>query len=129
VVLVLTQDRVELTHFKKQFKKISAMLDGIPVITVVNKYDGLLGTKTDVAAAVGVTSRRAVRRWQTLRYNHYIPYCENLGKGAFLSSCLHSRRAEVLDVSTDVSAILRQVTAVRAGIRKIHSHVRVEEGD
>jgi hypothetical protein len=62
--------------------------------------------------------------------NHYVQYCENKGKLEYLLTCVHSRRTpEILDVSTDVCGVLRQVTAVRTGIRKIHNRVRMEEED
>lgn len=120
VVLVLTQATTELKRYnevKKVFMR--PLIDKkIPCITVINKYDALYGKKEEIAAAVGVTDKKKVRKWQILAYNRYIPYCENKGDLNLLMERMKIRQAEVVGVDTDVKNICKQIANIEYGKKR-----------
>lgn len=125
-ILVLTQAKTELNRFKEKKGEFNQITKEIPVMVVLNKYDVLYGHPKDIAAYIGVTNHRAIQRWKTIRYNKYIPYCENKGNmNAFLKN-IAKRDADVLGVSTDVTNIVKELMTIRAGQRKILSKTRVK---
>lgn len=120
VILVLTQATTELRRFnevKKSFMR--PLIDHkIPCITVINKYDMLYGKKEEIAAAIGITDKNKVRKWQTVTYNKYIPYCENKGNLNLLMERMKLRQAEVVGVDTDVKNICKQITSIEYGRKR-----------
>lgn len=128
IVLVLTQATTELNRFKEIQRKISkiAKENQIPIIVVLNKYDSLYGDVKTTAAKLGITNRTVIKKWKTVRYNKYIPYCENTGNMNLLNDRMKERQAEVLDISTDISNVVKEISLVRAGQRKIHNRTQVK---
>ena len=128
MVLVLTQATTELNRFKEvqsYFSKVAKKRQ-IPVIVVLNKYDPLYGDTKTIAAKLGITNYRAIRKWKTVRYNRYVPYCENKGNLNLLNERMHNRQPEVLDISTDIANVVKEIGTIRAGQRKIRSKVQIK---
>ena len=117
VIVVVTQDAMELEEFRKSREKILKALDGLPQLVVINKYCEVIGSLKDTAAMMGIKSPK---NWSTVRYNPWVGFGTNNGRLCEIYRNISLSDYRVIDVGSDIRAVANLVLNVKAANRKLN---------
>ena len=109
LIFVLSQSLTELRRFSNQKSKILKQTASIPNLVVVNKYCDLIGTVKDVANTIGI---KRPSKWYQIKFNQWIPYCENKGKLKYLAEQIQKRNTDVIELDSDIKHLASGVQGI-----------------
>jgi cellulose biosynthesis protein BcsQ len=121
LIFVLSQSLTELRRFTAQKAKIMRQTGNIPNLVVVNKYSDIIGTLKDTANILGI---KRPNQWYKIRYNQWIPYCENKGKLKYLAEQIQKRNIDVIELDSDIKHLASGVQSIKQATREEKRKVR-----
>lgn len=110
IIYILTQNSTELSEFNENKKQILYWMEDIPSIVVVNKYCDIVSNIKQVAAGIGI---KKVSKWYKLSYNPWITYGTANGKMKFLYENIQKREYHVVDIDSDVKALVNGILSIK----------------
>lgn len=121
LIFVLTQSLTELRRFAVQKTKILKQTSKIPNLVVVNKYCDMIGTIKEAAHLLGIKNPN---KWYQLRFNQWIPFCENRGKLKYLAEQIQKRNPDVIELDSDIKHLASGVQSIKQATREEKRKVR-----
>lgn len=115
LIIVLTQSLTELRRFSEQKARILKQTAGIPNLVVINKYIDSIGTDKDTAKVLGI---KKPSKWYHIRFNQWIPYCENRGKLKYLAEQIQKRNADVIELDSDIKHLVSGIQSIKQAARE-----------
>ena len=102
VILVVTQDIADAKNFKDKKEDFTKLINGKPLLVVVNKYNSTKGTLGELARWMGL---RKPNNWLVLHENPWITWATNHGKIETLFRLAHRKDARVIEINSELSKI------------------------
>ncbi|WFR59061.1 hypothetical protein QA584_08245 [Anaerocolumna sp. AGMB13025] len=121
LVFVLSQSLTELKRFAAQKTKILKQTANIPNLVVINKYSDMIGTLKDAANILGI---KRPNKWYRIRFNQWIPYCENRGQLKYLAEQIQKRNVDVIELDSDIKHLAGGVQSIKQASREQKRIVR-----
>jgi len=121
LIFVLTQSLTELRRFAAQKSRILKQTAKIPNLVVVNKYCDIIGTVKDAADLLGI---KRPNKWYQIRFNQWIPFCENRGKLRYLAEQIQKRHPDVIELDSDIKHLASGVQSIKQATREEKRRVR-----
>lgn len=117
VVLNVTQSVKELDNFRKHRDDYMRVLQGKPIIVVVNKYQSTCGTLKEVANWMGI---KRPNNWTVLHYNPWITWANNHGRLNELGRQIQKKDKRVIELKAELSKICTMIAKAKAsGDKKV----------
>lgn len=111
VILNLTQSIKELEHFKDRRDEYMAVLEGKPLIKVINRYMSDAGTIKEVEKWMGLSKSKG---WLVLHYNPFITWATNHGKLNILFRNINSKDPRVIELRSDLTKICTTIMQAKS---------------
>lgn len=102
VILVVTQDIADAKNFKDEKEDFTKLINGKPILVVVNKYNSTKGTLGELARWMGL---RKPNNWLVLHENPWITWATNHGKIETLFRLAHRKDTRVIEINSELSKI------------------------
>lgn len=110
IIYILTQNSTELREFNQNKRQFLYWMDEIPSIVVVNKYCDIVSNMKQVASSIGI---KKASKWYKMIYNPWITYGTSNGKMKFLYENMQKREYHVVDIDSDVKALVNGILSVK----------------
>ncbi len=110
VVYVLTQSITELDEFNKNKDEYLSWLEELPVIVVVNRFCDIVSNLKKVALSIGV---KKPKKWYKIGFNPWVTFGTSNGKFDFLFENVQQRDHHVVDVDSDVKALVNGILSIK----------------
>lgn len=102
IVLNITQSVYELNRFNENKEAYTSLMEGKPVIVVVNKYNSVKGTLKEVANWMGI---KKPNNWLVLHENPWIAWSTNHGQLNKLHKKIINKDDRVIELKPELTKI------------------------
>lgn len=102
VIYVATQDIADAKNFRDAKEDFTKLINGKPLLVVVNKYNSTKGTLGELARWMGL---RKPNSWLVLHENPWITWATNHGKIETLYRLAHRKDPRVIEINSELSKI------------------------
>ena len=107
VVLNINQSAYELERFKENREEYSKLLDGKPVVVVVNRFNSAKSTLREAANWMGI---KKPNNWVVLHENPWIAWAVSHGKLNVLYKQIKLKDKRVIELNSDLNKICNTIT-------------------
>lgn len=102
VILLVTQDIADAKLFSKHKEEFTKLINGKPLVVVVNKYNSTKGTLSELAKWMGI---KKPNNWLVLHENPWITWATNHGKIETVHRLAHKKDTRVIELNSELSKI------------------------
>lgn len=111
VVLNITQSIKELEEFKHNKEKYTEIMQGKPVVVVVNKFNSVCGSLQDTAKWMGVKKPNG---WVVLHFNPWVTWATNHGNLNSLFRNIIKKDPRVIELQSDLFKICSNLARAKS---------------